>query len=353
MKLGIDFWSLRSQGWNIFEFLEYAHNLGLDVLHTGVRAPNWPIFESLDDDYLQQVRDRANELEIEIEIGGCSISPTSDTFAQTGVCLTPPGPDPQANARIAVADLQQLLRIARTLGSPSVRCYLGGALDRRTELPLETHIESMIKVLQAVRDLALELGVKLAIENHFGDLQGRELKALIEEAGPEFVGVCFDSANPLRTAESPFVALEHLAPYVVTSHIRDTAVWAHPRGAAVQWVPLGEGTIGIEKLARMFQERCPEAIFNVESITGGPPIVINYLEPAFWEIYPDTPAPEFAQFLKLEREGQPFIGAMLTTEWGEEAPQEYQTALVAQERFHLEQSVRYCREVLGLGEKTR
>lgn len=71
---------------------------------------------------------------------------------------------------------------------------------------------------------------------------GSELKALVEAAGTEFVGVYIDSGNPLWVAESPFVTLDYVAPYVLMSHIRDTALWLHPRGAAAQWVAMDDGT---------------------------------------------------------------------------------------------------------------
>jgi len=332
MRLGVDIYSLRFQGWDAFEHLEYAHGLGLDVVHFSDLNP----FESLEEGYLRQVKDRADELGIGIEAGMLSICPTSTIFS-----------DEQGTA---VEQVCQMLHIAHVLGSPILRCVLGNRADRHTELPLEAHIEATVETCRAVRDLALELGIMLAIENHGGDMQGRELKALIEEAGPDYVGACIDSGNALWVAESPFVTLEHLAPYVVTSHVRDTAVWEHPRGAAVQWMAMGDGSVGIEEWDRQFQEQCGDSCFTLEIITGGPPRVLNYLEPEFWEAYPHTPASEFAQFLKLVREGQPFVGPMLTTGPGE-VPTEYQAALAVQQRLDLERSVKYCQEVLETGER--
>jgi len=47
----------------------------------------------------------------------------------------------------------------------------------------------------------MDAGIKIAIENHAGDMQGHELKTLIEESGKDFVGACLDSGNPLWTLE--------------------------------------------------------------------------------------------------------------------------------------------------------
>jgi len=334
MKLGVDIYSLRSQPWDAFRHLEYAHQIGIDLVHFS--EPQF--LDSLEDDYLLRLKTRADELGIGIEVGMFSICPTSASF--------------RATEGDAVEQVRRMLHVAHVLGSPVLRAVMGTRADRRGELPLSAHIASTVETLRAVRDQAMELGIKIAIENHAGDMQAWELEALIAKAGPEYVGACIDTGNALWTAESPFVTLEHLAPYVVTSHIRDTAVWAHPRGAAVQWVAMGDGSVHIDEWARLFQERCPNSSFTLEIITGGPPTVLDYYEPEFWEAFPEARACEFARFIELVRDGQPYLGPMLTAAGGDRPP-EYDAALAVQQRLDLERSVRYCREVLGIGERER
>jgi sugar phosphate isomerase/epimerase len=196
----------------------------------------------------------------------------------------------------------------------------------------------------------MDLGIKLALENHAGDMLGWELKSLIERAGPEYVGACIDSGNPVWVAEDPMVTLEHVAPYVVTSHVRDSAVWAHPLGASVQWVAMGDGNVGIDAWVERYKALCPGAPLSLEIISGWPPKVLNYLEADYWAAYPQARAGEFARFERLVRKGQPFTGTMVTVTRGETVPEEYLGAQVAQERYDLERSVRYCREKLGVGE---
>ena len=235
MKLGVDNFSLRFNNWDAFQLLDYLNQAGLEVLHFSDLAP----FKSTDKAYLNEVKTHAASLNIDIEVGMGSICPTSNTFS---------------GARgSAVEQLTEMLHIAAHFNSPAVRCFLGNNADRRTGLA--QHIDATIATCQAIRPLATELGVKVALENHAGDLQGSELKALIERAGPDYVGACIDSGNPLSVGESHFTTLEKLAPYVVMSHIRDTAVWAHPQGAAAQWVPMGEGNVNIEQWAQQYIEQ--------------------------------------------------------------------------------------------------
>ena len=250
----------------------------------------------------------------------------------------------------AVEQTTRMLHIASALGSAVLRCVLGTNADRHTELPLEAHIQATVETCKAVRGLALDLGIKLAIENHAGDLQGWELKRLIERAGPEYVGACIDSGNPVWVAEDPVVTLEHLAPYVVTSHVRDSVVWPHPKGAAVQWVAMGDGNVGIAAWVERYRELCPGAPLSLEIITGGLPRVLKTLEDEYWDAYPNARASEFARFERLVRRGQPYLGTTVTVARGAEVPAEYRAAQAAQQRYDLERSVRYCREVLGIGE---
>jgi sugar phosphate isomerase/epimerase len=346
MKLGLDSYSIRSQNWDVFRQVDFCVQAGFDLLHTGLSA-----FSSRDERYLKQVRDYAGERGIALEIGMGCISPTTATFREINTSCGLPVEPGMSPAEVVVDHMRQMLLICQQMGSPALHTFVGHKPDRLMGVPIEAHIASTVASCRAVRDLALELGVMIAIENHAGDLRASELRDLIEEAGPEYVGVCFDSGGTFASAaESIFVALDYLAPYVIQSHLRDSAVWAHPRGAAVQSVAIGEGSIGFDAWAQRFKTECPRAAFTLEILTGGPPRVANYLEAEFWEAYPQTPASEFAQFLKLVRAGQPFMGGMVIVERGTPVPPEYQAALVAQQRYDLERSARYCCDVLGIGE---
>ena len=329
MKLGADLFCLRFNEWTPFQYLDYAQKIGLDA----VMFPDPDFFETLDDAYLQEVRAHADSLGIALEVGMYSICPTSTSFS-----------DKRGTAPEQLADM---LRVAQITGSSAVRCLLGSNADRRTPTPLAVHMQNTIATCRAVREQALEMGIKIAIENHAGDMLGRELKELVEQAGPDFVGVCMDAGNPLWVGESPFVTLDYLAPYILMSHIRDTAVWPHPRGAVAQWVAMGDGTIDIEKWSRRYMAECPNTIFTLEIITSLAPRVLNYLDAEYWIAYPEMPAGEFAQFLQLVHSGQPNTLPTLTANWGD-LTSEIKPALAAQQRAMLEKSVKYCREALGI-----
>jgi len=326
VRLGLDLFTVRSQGWTAFQFLDYAARLGVEVVHFS--EPRF--FGSLEEAHLRKVKARADELGFALEAGMGCICPTSKRFVPAD------GP--------AEEQLVRMFGVARLVGSPIVRCFVGAWNDR----PIEPHIEAAVKVLRGVRSRALDLGLKIAVENHAGDLQAREMKALIEEAGRDFVGSCLDSGNPVWALEDPHLTLETLAPYVLTTHIRDSAVWEEPKGIAVQWTALGEGTIGIEAWARRFAELCPGKPLSLEIIVTRQPRIHSYMDPKFWDNFRSTPAWEFARFLALARRGSPRYPPEPAPPIPPNSP-EYKAFLIADERAAVERSIRYCKEVLKLG----
>jgi sugar phosphate isomerase/epimerase len=331
MKLGLDLFSLRSQNWSAFELLDYSAKLGVQVAHFS--EPRF--LGSVDPSHLDQIKAHADRLDLELEVGFASICKTSQRF------------EPEHGT--PVEQLRRMLQVARRLDSPIVRCFLGNAKDRGGPTPLEQHIENTIKSCKAVRSEALDLGLKIAIENHAGDLQSHQLRMLIEEAGPEYVGALYDAGNAAWTLEDPLLALETLAPHILTSGIRDSAIWEVPEGAAVQWVAMGAGNVDIDQVARRYAELCPDKVFSLEIINTRTPRTFAYWNESFWENYRDVPAGVFTHFLRRARSGSPYENVPAgPSDTAPDSPT-FKQFLVDQERRDVEQAVDYCRNHLGFG----
>lgn len=319
VKLGIDLFSLRSQNWTPFQLLDYSAKQGAKVVHfSEIR-----FIGNLEPDNLRAVRRYAEERGIEIEIGMKSICPTSKMF--------------DAKAGTAEEQIGRMLDSATLAGSHIVRAVLGSSEDRKPG-PIEMHIESTVKVLRNVRSKAQDHNLKIAIENHSGDMQAHELKQLIEESGKDFVGACLDSGNPCWTLEDPHVTLDTLYPYVLTSHVRDSAVWRVPEGAAVSWVRMGQGNVRIDEYCKKYAELCPGRALSLESIVTNPRI-FAFRDPKFWDAYRDIPAWAFQRFLEIADRGTPRAPEPrpATPEAGRQ-----------REREDLEASIEYTKKLLGL-----
>lgn len=327
IRLGFDSYSIRALQWKDLQLLDYAAGLKLDTIQLSSLAD----YENLEPAHLAQVKDRAAQHGIAIDAGIGCICPSSQSW----------NPKEGTPAEYIVKGL----RVAKAVGASSMRCFVGSRADRPE---IELRIDDAVKVLRSVRSQAQDLGVRIAVENHAGDMQAREVKGLIEQAGADFVGSCLDTGNPMWVAEDPMVTLETLGPYVLTTHIRDSAVFEHPRGAAAQWVSLGDGSVDFRKLIARYQQLCPKAAMQLEIITGRPADVLHYLEPDFWKLFPHTPAREFARFVALAKSGHPYMGPMVIGGSGKQPPA-IEAALKEQQRVDLERSLEYAKKVLNAG----
>jgi 3-oxoisoapionate decarboxylase len=328
-KLGLDLFSLRSQGWSAFELLDFAGKLGVDVAHFS--EPRF--LGSLEDAHLHKVKEHADRVGLALEVGFGSICPTSSRFKK----------DEGSPAE----QLLRMFHVAKILGSPFVRCYLGSSAERSGEVSLEQHIEKTIASCKSVRSQALDLGIKIAIENHAGDLQALQLKALIEEAGKDYVGALIDAGNAAWTLEDPHHTLETLAPYALATGVRDSAVWLTDKGADVMWVPLGEGNVDIRGWTRRFLQLCPGKTFTLEIIDVRSARSFDFLDPEFWAAYREVPAWVFAGFLNRAHQGRPYTKVPPGPQGEAPDSPEFRQFLVEQERRDVERDVATARQWLA------
>lgn len=326
LKLGFDNFSIRSFNWKAPQLIDYAASQKVDVLFIS----DLDAYDSLEDARLKEVKARADHHGIQLHVGTGSICPTSRTFNK--------------KRGTAEGHLALTIRVAKALGSPVARCYLGNADDRKSEGGIEARIADVVKVCKAVRSRAVDAGVKIAIENHAGDLQAWELAMLIEEAGKDYVGATMDAGNATWTLEDPMHNLEILGPYAVTTGLRDSMVWETPDGAVARWAAVGDGLVDFKAYAKRFAELCPNTPFVLEIISEfAKPL--PYLRDDFWGPYSKVRPREFAKYLALAKRGTPRESFKLP-----DGP-ERERAMQAYAKSELERSLKYCREVLGIGTK--
>lgn len=327
IPLGFDNYSIRALGWKAPRLIEYAAELELD----SCLLSDLYVYDSHDESYLKGIRHQAEAAGIRLHVGTGSVCPTSSSF--------------KTDFGSAEEHLAHTIRIARILGSPVARCFLGSRQDRLGPDGIEPHMKSTVQVFRNLKSRALEAGVRIAIENHAGDMQARETVRVIEEAGSDFVGATVDSGNATWSLEDPVRNLEILGPYAVSSGIRDSMVWEEEAGARVQWAAMGDGCVDLETYMDRFAQLCPGVPIQLETISGVQRSV-PYLEADFWGPYPAVLAQDFAAFLALAKRGT-LLKPFAVPEDADPAE-----AAAAYQKAELERSVRYCREVLRLGLKS-
>ena len=335
MRLGIDSFSIRWQGWDAYQVLDYAARLDLDNVHFSERAH----LGGLDPAQLAGVHDYARQRGLSLEVGMRSFNKLSSTF--------------DASLGTGERQLLNMIEAAIIVNSPIVRCFVGMQGDRAGPHSVGELIEETVRTLSAVASQAEAAGVTIAVENHGGvDLLAHELLGVIESVGSSHVRVCLDTGNPVYALEDAVYATEVLAPYTVSTHLRDTLAWLTPTGAMVQWVPAGRGSVDLQRIIAILNDTVPDVPIDLEVITGVGSKEISFLEPKsdFWAMYPDMKASAFARFLAFAGEGTPDPLDQLVLGPGvHQPPPDRIDAFRKQQLDHFEESVAYCRNVLGLG----
>lgn len=326
LKLGIDNFAVRAMKWNDRQLVDYAASLNVDV----VFITDFYAFASLDDLHLQGIRNYAADKGVEVYLGNWSICPTSVRFKNEW--------------GTAEEHLRLGIRAAKALGSPVFRVILGSSADRLTEGGIDARINDTLKVLKACRSLAVDSGIKVAVENHGGDMHSLELVRLIEEAGKDWVGANLDSGNAASTLEDPLVSLENLGPYTIATSLRDVALWESPNGITMQWTAMGDGMVNWTKYFTRFAQLCPNAPVKIETISGSNrELPVNRDE--FWKAWPNGKPNGYEAFIALAKQGKPRLAHQLPQDGNrEKSEQDYQ-------RTQIQQSINYCKSI-GLGRKT-
>jgi sugar phosphate isomerase/epimerase len=324
--LGYDNFAVRAMGWKAAQLIDYAAQLNIDSLFIS----DLDAFESFEPKYLAEVKAQADDHGLDLHVGTWSICPTSKSFKDKW--------------GTAEEHLRTGISVAKALGSPVIRVILGNRADRLTEGGIEARIADTVKVCKACRSQAIDAGVKIAVENHAGDMRAEELVTLIEAAGKDYVGANMDSGNAVWTMEDPLDNLEKLGPYAATTSLRDTSVWETANGASIQWRAMGEGTIDQKAYFKRYAELCPEVPVHIETISGFN-LDVPYLSADFWKAYPNLQAADFVRFLKLAKGNKP------VETWKRPANVDQKQAEQEYQRGEIERSMKYCKEVLGLGVK--
>ncbi len=284
LMIGMDYFATRATGWKVPQIIEYAASLKLDALFLSELVP----FESFEDDYLKKARAQIEAAGLKVYVGGRSICKTSSMWE---------GKYGSPDETMAL-----IIKVAKALGSPVARCVLGNYKDRAADGGIQKHQEEGLKVFKAAKSRCEAEGIQISIENHAGDQQSQELRALIETAGKGYVGACIDPGNAVWALEDPLHNLEVLGPVVNCSSVRDSMIWETPEGASVQWTAIGEGLVDYTAYMKRFAELAPGVAMMVETISGfSRPM--PYLKEEFWKSYPDAPASSFAGWLAMMKRG--------------------------------------------------
>jgi sugar phosphate isomerase/epimerase len=194
----------------VFDWIEDARSLGADglELYEG-------FFTSLDSGYIATIADALDNAGFEMPM----------------LCCSPDFTHPDADARKRALEREAaMMHVARTLGGPGASCrVLTG--QRHPGVSLEQGLEWAVDSITSLIPLARELGIVLAIENHYKDgqwaypefaqQQGVFLKVLAAIHEREHFGVQYDPSNAIVAGDDPIELLRLVLDRVVTMQASD------------------------------------------------------------------------------------------------------------------------------------
>ncbi len=159
-------------------------------------------------------------------------------------------------------------------------------------------LETVVARVRRHLPRAIDAGVRLAFENHC-DTFADELLWFLDRIDSPWVGACIDTVNALMVTEDPMQAIARLAPRAFSNHFKDHRIEFQPYGCKIVGAALGEGDIDLKRAYQLIKAHSPAKRIIIENEMA-------------------LPLDDKEQTLQMERDA-------------------------------VRRSVRFCREVLGIG----
>ncbi len=147
--------------------------------------------------------------------------------------------------------LANMIHAASTCGAKSVTVgisHLKGNVKER-----QARLQNLINDLEPALKAAEKWKIHLLIENgrHSAAV---DLLAFIQALSCSYVGVCFDTGNPLSVPENPLESVKTLLPYIRAMHIKDFEVFRSREGIKLVNSPLGTGSVPLVEILKVTKE---------------------------------------------------------------------------------------------------
>ena len=193
------------------------------------------------------------------------------------------------------------IEMCAATGWHELRAVLGGVEERfGPDARWREHRQSCIELLKAVAPVLKANQCRINLEDH-GDLSTFELVEIVEDVGPDVVGVNLDTANVLLFAEDPVMAAGRVAPYTHLTHAKDGILFFTDGGVTRQGRPPGGGVVDWPGVLEVLAEHNPEMPISIEDHKWL--FEVKIFENAWHEAHGRVSTYELSQFVRLAAEG--------------------------------------------------
>jgi sugar phosphate isomerase/epimerase len=259
MKLGLHTYSLNlhgiGQAWagfkwpwprqiSTFELMDMILDLDLEGIHL-----DDGVLERLDPGFLKEVGDEAARKQLYLEYN------FSMDMGGQGIGIQHDLPGALDTAHALGADV---VKVSMDLVRP--RPVSGSRFHSRVTAQMSSFAEKLRKVAPT----ALDLGIRIAVENHC-DSFSEEILWLLDEVDHPSVGACIDTVNALHVTEDPMTAIRNLAPRAFTNHFRDDRIEFQRWGFKLVGAAVGDGDIDMKTAYELFRDQSSMERINIET----------------------------------------------------------------------------------------
>lgn len=196
------------------------------------------------------------------------------------------------------ADLSRFeteVRLAREAGATVFRtaCLSGRRYETfKSAEEFRDFRERSWKSLVRAEPLLKKHRLRVAVENH-KDWLIPELLEIIGRLNSEWLGICIDTGNSIALLEDAMEVAEAFAPFVASTHIKDMGVQECADGFLLSEVPLGDGSLPLQRIIETLRKANPAVQFNLEMITRDP-LRVPCLTENYWATMENTSAAQLA-----------------------------------------------------------
>ena len=294
--------------------LEYAAELGMEGVFFRTVLDVTP---ELDRAVLKDLRQKADELGIYLELGLAKVNPYAHAEApevrelgggdyRRGMIMMM-----EAAAEVGCQDLW----VATANYKPRLPGYF--VFDRfRTDVTWTEQLAATERFLHSLAPAARDLGCHLNLETH-EEITSFELLRLVEAVGPDVLGITFDTGNVIARGEDPIAAARRVAPYTRMTHVRDIALLHTDYGIGRMLAPCGEGVIDWPTLLGVLLAEAPGTHLSIENSRDRTVMPMHVYDETWLAAHPDLTTAELAEVFRLTREYErrAAAGEVPTTDW--------------------------------------
>jgi sugar phosphate isomerase/epimerase len=180
--------------------------------------------------------------------------------------LSPGAVDSRVRA-VTIERFSHIFDIAEILG-PKVIVFHSGYEKWKYSLRIDIWLKNSLTTWRTLSKRAVDLGLKIAIENVFED-EASNLRLLMEEIDSENFGICFDAGHfNLFSKITLNEWLMQLMPYIIELHLHDN------NRISDDHLAMGDGTFDFDTLFSTLKDK--NLIYTIEAHT--PEDVIKSIE---------------------------------------------------------------------------